>query len=57
MAWLRKFSRRCEKTFCNRAGSWEVVNDRNASLGVFCRKHAEALVEELERKKHDLDQN
>lgn len=57
MAWLRKFSRRCEKTYCSRAGSWEVVNDRNASLGVFCRKHAEALVEELERKKHDPDQN
>lgn len=52
MAFLRKLQPpTCDHRFCKRAASWEVVEDgRNPHPHLhFCRKHAEARVEEVEK--------
>lgn len=36
MAWLRELGRQCQKE-CGRAAVVELLTNRNASIGVFCR--------------------
>lgn len=50
MAWIRKHSMRCGKSFCNRDARWEVMNSRNSSQGVYCKRHAQEAVDESERR-------
>lgn len=47
MAYKVSLQKQCR--FCNRQATHEVFNNRNASHGFFCSKHADNMVRDLRR--------
>ncbi len=49
MAYMRDLDKKCGYMLCDRRAVVEVVNRRNASLGVFCRQHGKRVLEDRQR--------
>lgn len=49
MAYKKGINSECNESTCGSDASYRVFNDKNASAGEFCKRHADKRVRDLKR--------
>lgn len=56
MAYLRSYKRECGVGGCSSSATKELVNSRNASMGLYCTRHATSALRSLSEREKQRDQ-